>query len=116
MSLYTVNPDQTAEPEDLNQLVSVLQQSPGGKEQGEYFIAGPVYGNGAIVSAWVGSLSRGSLPVSVTVDTSIQAPTGGMNSNPGTSNLSANGFQIYNLNTTGPNVNARAGGLYTLQY
>ena len=115
-NLYTVALNQTIEPTDINQAVNVLQQPSGGTETGNYFLAGPVYANGAVVSEYVNSRSRGSVPVSVSIDESTLAHTGGMNATPSTGQLTSGGFQIYSLNTTGPNVNARAGGAFTIQY
>lgn len=116
MSLTTVVSGNVIQAGDINQLVNVLKQPSGGTETGKYFMAGPVYANGAVVAEYVGSLSRGSVPVSVAVDTADQAPTGGMSGSVSTAQLSASGFQVFSLTTTGPNVNARCGGNYTISY
>ena len=115
-NLYQVVLNQNIEPQDVNQLVVIDQQPSGGTETGHYFLAGSVYANGALVSCYIPSRSRGSTPVSVTIDETDQVHTGGINATPSTGALTSGGFQVYSLSTTGPNVNARAGGLYTLQY
>lgn len=116
MALTIVVTGATINASDLNQTINVLQQPSGGQEKGKYFMAGPVYANGAVVAEYVGSLSRGATPLSVTIDEADQAHTGGLNATPTTAQLTASGFQVFSLSTTGPNVNARAGGGYTIQY
>lgn len=116
MALYTVSGGNVIQSADIDQLVNVLQQPSGGQEKGKYFMAGPVYANGAVVAEYVGSLSRGATPISVTIDEADLAHTGGMNATPTTAQLTASGFQVFSVTTTGPNVNARAGGNYTIQY
>jgi hypothetical protein len=116
MALTTVVVGGQINAADINQLVNVLQRSSGQSETGKYFLAGPIYATGAVVSVYICSLSRGATPVSVTIDEADQAHTGGLNATPSTGQLGANGFQIFSLSTTGPNVNARAGGNYTINY
>jgi len=101
---------------DINQLVNVLQRASGQTEAGKYFIAGSVYANGAVISVYVPSLSRNATPVSVTLDTADQAPTGGVTGGATTILTGNAGFLAYSLSTTGPNVNARMAGNYTIQY
>lgn len=108
---------QISDPSQLNAVVDILQRRVGQQETGKYFIAGPVYASGAVVAAYIPTLSRGTTPVSSSSDVADQAPTGGMNgTGVSTAQLTSNGFQVYSLNTTGPNVNARAGGNWTVQY
>ena len=116
MSLVTVTTGNTILASDINQLVNVLQRAATQQEAGKYFLAGSIYANGALVSQYMPSLSRISTPASVTVDTADQAPTGGMSATPNTAVLTANGFQVWTLTTTGPNVNARCGGNTTIQF
>ena len=108
---------QISDPSQLNQVIDILQRRSGQQEVGKYFLAGSVYANGAIISLYMPTISRNATPASVSTDVADQAPTGGMTgSGVATGNLTANGFQIYSLTTTGPNVNARAGGNWTVQY
>jgi hypothetical protein len=116
MALSTVITGGQINAGDVNQLVNVLQQPGGGQEKGKYFLAGAIYGNGALVTLYMPSLSRNSAPVSVTIDEADQLHTAGINAAPITGQLTAGGFQIYTLSTTGPTQNARAGGNYTIQY
>lgn len=100
----------------LNALENVLEQPSGGSETGKYFIAGNIGVANGIVSQYMPSLSRTSVPVSVVIDEVDVPHTGGMNATPVTAQLSANGFQVYSLSTTVSSTNARAGGNYTLNY
>jgi hypothetical protein len=100
----------------LAALEAVLMQPSGGSESGKYFIAGPVYTSGAVVSQYMQSISRTSVPISVSIDESLQAHTGGMTATPSTGQLTSAGFQVFTLSTTGPNGNARAGGNFTIQW
>ncbi len=116
MSLVTVTTGNTILASDINQLVNVLQRSATQQEQGKYFLAGPITNNTDVVSCYIPSLSRNATPVSVAIDEVDQAHTGGMTATPSTAQLTASGFQVFSLSTTGPNHNARAGGGYTIQY
>ncbi|HET8911204.1 MAG TPA: hypothetical protein VFN23_07065 [Ktedonobacteraceae bacterium] len=88
----------------------------GSQETGHYWLGGPVYTNGALISLYMPSQSRAATPVSASIDTADSAPAGGMNSAPTTFNLTVGGFQISTTSTTGPNTNAHCGGNYTIQY
>ena len=114
--LYQVTFGQVSSPTDLNQLVTILSQPSGGVEKGHYFLASGIYTSGAVISTYVPTLTRNTAPVSVSVDTADLAPTGGLSGTPTTLQLTSGGFQVYSLSTTGPNVNARAGGNYTANY
>lgn len=113
MALYTVANGDVFNATDLNQVVFDLQRATGTQEQGKYFIAGSGFTGGA-VSTWVSFRSKVSSPVSVTIDTSTQAPTGNLNS-PFTAFITSTGYQVVStLNAN--NANGRAGGVYTTQY
>jgi hypothetical protein len=99
----------------LNNVENALRIPSGGTLSGQYALAGPAYANGAVVATYVDAPSGGTTPVSVTVDTSLLAPSGGMSGSMSTNFLSAYGFQIYTLNTT-TNVNNRCAGAWTIQY
>ena len=114
MALYTVTTGNTILAADVNQLENVLQRSSCQIEAGAYFMAGGVYTNTAYVSSYVASLSRISTPVSVSLDTSIQAPAGNISSVTA-NNLTFGGFQCF-AQCSAANTNARAGGLYTIQF
>lgn len=115
MSLSTVTTGNTILAADVNQLVNVLQRASGQTEAGKYFLAGPAYASNAVVALYMPTLSRNATPVSVTIDTVDQAPAGGMGTVQ-SGQLTANGFQIFSINSTGPNTNCRAGGNWTVQY
>ncbi len=100
---------------DINNLLDILSRQSGQSETGVYFLAGPAYTNGSVVAGYYGTLSRGTTLSSVTIDTAILAPTGGMSGTPSTSQLSVNGFQVFSLSTT-TGVNNRAGGNTTANY
>ncbi len=113
MSLTTVSTGNTILANDVNQLVYVLQRGSGQSESGQYYLGFNPGGSGALGSLYLPTLSRGSIPVSVTIDTSLQAPSN-CNS-PGASNLSSSGFQITTTGTTGAN-NAHCAGQWTVNY
>lgn len=114
MSLYTVDFDQVSQPEDLNQIVDVLQQPPGGQETGGYFIGGACYAANGYISTWISTLSRFSTPVSVAINTNVQNPTGNIGS-PTAARLNANGFQVY-AQFSAASLNGYCGGGYTVQF
>ena len=99
----------------LTKIEQVLIQNTGGSESGKYFVADGVYTSGAVANAYIQTISRTTIPVSVSIDTADLAPTGGMSA-PATAQLTHAGFQIYSLSTTGPNVNARCGGNWTVNW
>lgn len=100
---------------DINALLDILSRQSGQSETGIYFIAGPAYTNGSVVAEYMPTLTRGTTPSSVTIDTAVQSPTGGMSGTPSTGQLSGNGFQVYSLSTT-TGTNNRAGGNTTVNY
>lgn len=113
MSLNTVANGNTLFANDINQLVNVLQQPSGGQEKGSYFLHGWGGASGDTLAGWFPSLSRGTTPVSVSIDTSIQVASN-VNA-PATANLNATGFQVF-TGTTGATTNAQVGGNSTIQY
>jgi flagellin-like hook-associated protein FlgL len=115
MALNTVTTGNTVLAADINQLVQVLQRSAGQTETGKYVLSGGVYGNNASVAEYCDSLNRTSTPSSISVDTADQAAGGGC-TGVGTSFLTANGFQVFETSTTGPNTNGHAAGNYTIQF
>ena len=98
----------------LNNLENALEQPTGGTETGSYFLAGWSSANGDVISLWMPTLSRTSTPVSVSVDTSIQALAN--MTGPTTANLNANGFQVYGTANNGAQVNCGVGGNWTVRY
>ena len=85
----------------------------GGAETGKYWQQGNAY-TAAQTVCWVPSLSRNATPVSVSIDTADQAPSGGSGT-PATFNLTSGGFHT-SAQTTGATTNAYAGGNYTINY
>lgn len=115
MALYNVSNGNSINALDLNQIVLELQKAAGVTETGNYFLAGNTNQTSGVVSNWISFRSRVSTPVSVSVDTSLQAPTGGIGtSNAG--NIQASGFQVYGFVASPPAGNARYGGAYTIQF
>ena len=113
MPLNTVTTGNTILNTDINQLVNVLQRAGGQTETGGYYLNGWSGASGDNISAWIGSLSRGATPVSVSIDTSTQSP---VNCNsPTTEKLDANGFHALTSSTVAT-VSAYCGGHYTIQY
>lgn len=117
-NLYQIPPytkNRVIQPEDINQVIYTLHQPSGGQELGHYFLAGNGYVLNAVVSWYVPSLSRGSAPVSVTLDASDSANSNLNTSPPSTDHLTANGFHIFDF-TNGVHTDASIGGKYTIQY
>jgi hypothetical protein len=114
MTLYQVSTGQTVNASDINQLVSTLQQQPGGQELGTYYLTGVSPAGGITgLGAWCPSQSRGSSPVSVSINTSIQSPVNLLT--PTTDHLSSYGFHVFAGYTAG-NTAANVGGTFTIQY
>lgn len=114
MSLHTVSTGGTINAVDVNQMVNVLQQPSGGSESGKWFIESGGYQNGWTCAIYMPTLSRGSVPVSVSIDTADQSPTQSAGS-PSTQNLTASGFQIIYSVSTLTNT-SRCGGNWTVNY
>jgi hypothetical protein len=113
MSLNTVANGNTIFAADINQLVNVLQQPSGGQEKGYYYLNGWGTASGDVFGYGVPLESRNATPVSVSVDTSVQAATNVVA--PATNALTSSGFHVF-TNTTGVNANGYVGGIYTVQY
>ena len=98
----------------LTALENALIQPSGGSESGHYGLvvnwAGTGNGFGA---THVTSISRTSVPVSVTIDTTDQSPSGGLGS-PSTSVLTSGGFRVF-ASTTNSN-NSFCAGAYTINW
>lgn len=110
---YVAN-GQTIQANDIDQAILALQQSSGGQDAGHYYLAGAGYTSGAMDMTYVPSKSRGTTPVSVSIDTSDNSGSGYLAA-PATNFLKSYGFQIY-ANTNGAQSNAQVGGKYTIQY
>ena len=113
MALSPVTTGNTILASDINQLVNVLQRASGQTETGSYWFELAAFQTNANEGVWVPSLSRGSTPVSVSIDTSITSPAG--YNSPTTSQLNANGFWV-GASATGSSNTCRVGGNYTIQY
>src|ERR1700694_476061 len=101
----------------LNAIEAILEQNSGGVESGTYFLAGSIFSSASVISLYMPSLSRTTVPVSIlALDDSVVSHTAGMNATPSSGNATSGGFQIFSLSTTGPNPNGRAGGLWSIQY
>ncbi len=112
-ALYTVRNGMTIQVNDLNQVINVLQRAAGGIEIGTYFLEMSCYTSGCLVSDYRSTMSTGTTPVSITIDTSTQSPVA-MGS-PNVSKLSWAGFQVWGTSTAA-NGNARCGGRWIVQY
>ena len=113
-SLYTVSNGADIFTTDSNQIIKVLQQISGGQEKGGYVLGGNGYTSSTNIGMYVGSLSRNATPVSVSIDTTDQAPPGSMGA-PFTANLAMGGFQV-GANYTAANTSNTCAGKYTIQY
>ena len=113
MSLNTVSTGNTILAADVNQLVNVLQRASGQTEVGKYLLNG--WGSAAsdFISQYMTSLSRVSVPVSVTLDEADIAHT---NCNAVSNDtLTANGFHVFTT-TTAATTNARVAGNATINF
>lgn len=112
-ALYTVGLNQTAQPQDLNQVVNVLQKPSGATEVGKYYWTFWAAANGDTSGVYMQTQSRNATPVSVAIDHADSFPSG-VNA-PTWSNLTAFGFEVYaSVNAAG--VNYGIGGNWTVQY
>lgn len=111
--MYTVSTGNTIAAADIDQLVNVLQEPSGNTETGGYFISFAAYVNSGVSGTWINSLSRNSVPVSVSVNTSVNSPSNC--ASPSTDHVTANGFHVYTF-STGINASCNVGGVYTLQF
>jgi hypothetical protein len=115
MALYTVSTGITIAAADINQLVNVLQEPSGGLEKGRYRLAGGVYATNAVLSHWVNTLSRNSVPVSLTIDTADATPNTLNAPAAPLGNSNAGGFLIY-ATATAAGTNAFAAGNWQANY
>ncbi len=113
-TLVRVSTGATINASDVDQIISELQHQTGETETGEYVLAGGSNASGFVVSAWVSMRSRVSTPASVTIDTSIQAPSGNANT-PSTNHLLESGFQVF-FTTSAGNVSNGCAGLWTVHF
>lgn len=113
MALTLVNSGDTVYGQVINQVINVLEQPSGGQELGHYKIQGSAYNASAFISCNLITLSRNATPVSLTVDTSDQAPSN--MASPSTGHLTQGGAQIFGQ-ATGINVACAAAGKTTMQY
>src|SRR5450755_228940 len=113
MALYLVTPRSTILAADANQLIDIFSQPSGGQEIGKYQCQGNSFISGGFIGYYAQSLSRVSVPVSASVDTTDQAPTN-VNT-PTTLGLTSGGFRIHE-STTGITTSGKSGGGYVLQF
>jgi len=92
----------------------VFVQPAGGTETGQYWFEGNAGGSGGTIGGWVNILNRTTAPVSVSIDTSITAPTSSCGT-PSVQAAHASGFFVGAATTAATNT-ARAGGLWTVQF
>ena len=77
MALYYVVVGQIAQPLDVGQFTTALQQPPGGTEtQSGIFVEGAPFQTSATVGQWVQTRSQGSVPLSCAVTTTSSAGVG----------------------------------------
>lgn len=91
-----------------------IKRAAGQQEKGFYFIQGGGNASGWVVGSWVGTISRTVTPVSVTIDTSLVAPTASAGT-PSTSQLTSAGFFV-GFGCTAVTNTARCAGAWTVQY
>lgn len=97
----------------LNNIENVLEQPSGGSEVGDYFISYGAYAINAIGGGWNATISRTSVPVSITTDETLNAHTNcnAISSN----NLNANGVHVY-TGATAINTSCNVAGALTFNY
>lgn len=115
MALYQVLLNQNIEPQDINQSVNILQQPSGGTESGTFEVAGGTGAAGWTLSCYIASRSRGSTPLSVTINTPYTDGPNAVNTPMSVSHLDANGVQIWTTSNAA-NVNCHVGSTFTWQY
>ena len=104
---------QISSPNDLNQLVDILQRKAGQVETGKHGIDEAAYANSATLTWYYPSLSRGTTPVSATVDSADAGPN--TCNAPNTSNLTAGGVLV-KTSSTAIATNCFTLGNITIQY
>jgi hypothetical protein len=97
---------------DINQALNALSKKSGQTDTGQYHLGGNAYVTGGEISINMWYTSRSTGAVSVSIDTSIQAPSGFTVS---TGYLTYGSFQIKGIATAaGSNMNAQ--GNYTATF
>lgn len=114
MALSTVTTGNVILAADVNQLVFVLQRQSGQTETGKYYLEAGLYTTGAFLGQYMSSLSRVSVPVSVTIDEADVAHTNNANA-ASTQSLTANGFQVH-CNSSAANTDAKVAGNTTINF
>jgi hypothetical protein len=92
-----------------------LAQPSGGTEAGSVEIAGWASASGDILSVYLPSRSRGSVPMSISISTSYFDGPSSVNTPLSSAHLDANGVQIYTT-ATGSTNSAHVGTTITWQY
>lgn len=117
MALYTVTQNGGINAQDVQQIIAELQKTTGTQEVENYLLAGGLWTTSptlSYISLWITLRSRNATPVSVTVDTGMQAPHGSANS-PQVGQFSQSGFQLY-CNGFGLAASSGCGGTYTVSF
>ena len=97
----------------LNAVEAVFEQNAGGTETGSYSLNAWGNASGDVFGQWLQSLSRTSVPVSVSIDTSIQAPV--LCTAPTTDTLTSSGFHV-KTTTTASTTSAYCAGNFTINF
>lgn len=113
MAITKVVSGNTMQAADLNQALTVLQQSSGGQEISKLDLEGGCYATGCVLSQWMNTWSRGSSLVSVTYSAATYGPSN--IGSPATSHMSIYGFQTY-VTSTAAATDCYGGWTWTAQY
>lgn len=96
----------------LNGVESVLARNSGDTETGKYIVDTCSYANTSHLGGYVPTISRTSVPVSVSIDSAdALVNTGGLSTN----HLTSNGFGMDGT-ASGPNLSVQVGGNVTVNY
>lgn len=114
MSLNIIANGNLSQASDVNQVIYLLQVQAGNTEVDDYFLQGGSYQNGWIISLWHKATNVFSTPASVSIDTSVVAPTATAGT-PATFDLKPTGCQIYSV-CSGLSNTARCAGKITYQF
>lgn len=113
MALTTVSSGNTAQANDLNQVINILQQPSGGQEKGKYWIESNGEASGSYGIDYYNSLNRNAVPVGVSID---EADAGHNTCNAASSaNLTAFGVKI-TTTSTAQTIHFFVAGNITLQF
>lgn len=113
MALTLNEPGATIYANLINQFLYQLQQPAGAQELGDYEISNNSYASGAFFTCNILFESRVSVPVSMSIDTSIDS-LHSLNS-PSTGHITMGGCQCF-ASSTGIATSVHCGGKYTAQY